>query len=145
MNWKFTRNVVEKILRDMADWNQICFHCFQIQNVFAVCNLKKHSIKCSLISSKGMYGWPLYIQKTEWCVNPDMWSPSKCFPLLPLLLYHCLESYRKNSFTKRPSESEVVAWAHSKQCLTRYCLNSYPLFLSYRGTTQQTTDPLIHN
>lgn len=77
-----------------------------------MCNLKKHSIKCSLISSKGIHGWPLYIQKTEWRVNPDMWSPSKCFPLLPLLLYHCLESYRKKTlFFKRPSEPEVVVWS----------------------------------
>ena len=86
---------------------------FPITNVFAVCDLRKRSIKCGLIGSKGMCGWPLHIQqKTEWCVNPDMRSPSKCFPLLPPLLYQYLESYRerkKTLFVKRPSESEVVA------------------------------------
>lgn len=76
--------------------------------MFAVSNPKKHSIKCSLISSKGMCGWPLYIQKTEWCVNPDMWSPSKCFPLLPPLLYHCLESYRKKNLL---SQKALWVWS----------------------------------
>lgn len=68
--------------------------------MFAVRKLTKNSIMCSLISSKGMCGWPLHIQKTEWRVSPNKWSPSKCFPLLPLLLYHCLESYKKNSLQK---------------------------------------------
>lgn len=97
MNWKFSLNISVEWAEARSWWKLMLFHCFQIQNVFAVCNPKKHSIKCSLIRSKGMCARPLCIQNTEWCVNPDMWSPSKCFQLLPPLLYRCLESYRTTS------------------------------------------------
>lgn len=46
----------------VADWNKSYFRCFQIQNVFALCNLENYSNKRILISSKGMNGRPLYIQ-----------------------------------------------------------------------------------
>lgn len=105
--------------------------------MFTACKLKKHSIKCSLIRLNGMYNWPLYIQKNQNGVStPTCDHHQTVFRSFPFLLYNCLKSYREKKhlfLSERPSDSEVVAWAHSKQCLTRYCLNSYPLVLSCGG------------
>lgn len=80
--------------------------CFQI-----ACLPKKYRIKRSLISSKGMRGWPLCIQNGRMaCQTPTCDRHQSVFHFSLLFYITVLKVIgKKNSVSKRPSEAEVVA------------------------------------
>lgn len=82
------------------------FPCFQI-----VCLLRKYRIKRSLISSKGMCGWPLCIQNGRMaCQTPTCDRHQSVFHFSHLFYITVLKVIeKKTSVSKRPSEAEVVA------------------------------------